>query len=271
MSGLRPCRKCGGSFPPDRFERSGNTLRNVCRACTRAQRNGWPIGERRDDPPAPAAPRGSHVVPHLAWTPPQDAVVRELAGRLDAGEIAGEIERRCGVARTGGSVRTRAHRLGLSLWIEHWNGAHVARLLGTTWYGLVRLIDDGLLEARCRPVRQGGRWQITDNALRAFLVGHSHAYDWRRMTPGHPLTALAEVTQRRDPWLTIDDVAALIGQSRTGVFRWMRKGVLTPYTRWGENRTLHVFRASEVERLRAQMGAHAERVLATRRANLAAG
>src|SRR5262249_47721130 len=136
------------------------------------------------------------------------------------------------VPRTAAAIRCRAKRLGLSLWGDGWSLVGLERLFRIDHRAIVRWwVAPGLLPARrwpCRGAHPG--WWFAPAPVEACLRDCPWAYDWRRMSRRHPLTQLAELVNRVDPWLGYEELRGYLGVSRRTLDRWLRHG-LVPHRR----------------------------------------
>ena len=167
------------------------------------------------------------------WTPEQNRVFTELAGTMPIVEITEELERRFHIRRTTASLRIQAKRLGISLWNRGYSLTELERVFRLDHRAIVRnWVTPGLLAAR----RWQGRgpndgWWFDQAEVERFARECGWAYDVDRMQPGHPLTRLAEVAHRADPWLTYQDLLRYLGlKAEVNLDRWRRRG-LVPHKR----------------------------------------
>ncbi len=166
--------------------------------------------------------RGDH------WTPEEDGLLRQLAGTMEEAEIARIISERYGTYRTATAVHVRAVRRGISLWAKGMALGHLVEVFGYDHRVIKRWwINTGLLSGR----RWSGRgpnegWWFEPADVETFVRRYPWAYDWKRMKPRHPLTRLAEVVNKADPWLTLQDLASYVGLNISNTARWMRRGLI---------------------------------------------
>ncbi len=147
-----------------------------------------------------------------AWLREEEHRLRELAPILDVPQLAARLSEEFGGRRTPAAVRRRASSLSVPLGVRHLALAEVERLFavdgGTV---LRRWVADGYL----RPLPQASRgrvarWRFRETDVEAFIRAHPWLYDWRKMRKGR-LRSIAEVVDRADPWLTLDEAAARSG------------------------------------------------------------
>ena len=104
------------------------------------------------------------------WTPREDDVLRELAGRLTDRKIAKKL------SRSVVAVRTRAYRIGVSWRDREWYTAQeAAAIMGVDPHWVGKRIQEGTLAAQRNP-ESGSRdnpqtmtWRIDRKDLRAFI------------------------------------------------------------------------------------------------------
>jgi len=107
------------------------------------------------------------------WTTTEDAILRSLAGRVSASQIARAIADRARSERTYQAVQSRARKLGITLWADLLSEAGAARLLRVSTYRVREWIASGALPARrigvngANGAETGGQWGIhRDNLAR---------------------------------------------------------------------------------------------------------
>lgn len=187
------------------------------------------------------------------WSPGEDARLLELVRQgAQPTEIARRLEHEFGVPRTRVAVQRRGNSLGVSLApatlsltaLEHLFSADGGTILR-------RWVADGYLRALPRTTHQGARWHFRESDVEALVRAHPWLYDWRRMQPGHRLRSIAEVVDRSDPWLTLEEAAE---QTRLSV-KQLRARVaqeVLPYQRRWHGKAPHgtiVVRATDLARL----------------------
>lgn len=162
------------------------------------------------------------------WTPLQCQRLAELAGQLEAPDVAATLFSEFGIPRTLAAVRIQAKRQRLSLERHGYSQRQLEQLFGVDHRAIVRWwIEPGLLKAqRCRPRGPHAGWHITRSHLEAFISEHTWAYDWQRMQPGHPLSSLAEVAHKGDPWVTLDVACRWIKINPHNLLKWRRRGLV---------------------------------------------
>lgn len=192
------------------------------------------------------------------WTAEEEALLRELAGTMSLADLAAKLSAFAGYPRTAEAVRIRAVRRGISLWRQGWSLRDVEALFRVDHRTIVAWwITPGLLTGE----RWAGRgpyesWLFTEAALRQFIVESGYAYNWRRMQPRHPLTALAEVTARRDPWVPYAEAARYVGIASSNLDRWRRRGLVPTQRRFGTGKHGELFvRASDLPDIRERIHA----------------
>lgn len=188
------------------------------------------------------------------WTPPQRSRLAELAGQVEAADLAAMLSAEFGIPRTLPAVRIQAKRQRLSLERRGYSQRQIEWLFGVDHRAVMRWwITPGHLQAeRCRARGPHAGWHVSHAALEAFVRDETWAYDWRRMQPGHPMTMLAEVAHKAEPWVTLDVACRWIGINRSNLLKWRRRGVVStrqrPYP--GAPRGRVMVRARDLPRIR---------------------
>lgn len=164
-----------------------------------------------------------------AWTAEQNRVLAALAGTMPVEEIADALERRFLIRRTVASLRIQAKRLGISLWSGGYSLQQMERIFRLDHRAIVRnWVTTGVLAGK----RWKGRgpnegWWFEPAEVERFVRECGWAYDVTRMLPGHPLTRLAELAHKADPWLTYQDLMAYLGiKAEINMDRWRRRGLI---------------------------------------------
>ncbi len=167
-------------------------------------------------------------IPWDAWTPEEEALLRQLAGTMDLAEIARVLTERFGIPRSVNAVDVRCQRLGISHWRQGYCLRDIELIFRLHHRAIVRWwVQPGLL----RGERWSGRgpnqgWVFHETDVERFIREYPWAYDWTRMKRGHPLSRLAEVVNRADPWLTYEDLRRYVGIARVNLDRWRRRGLV---------------------------------------------
>lgn len=170
---------------------------NACRSCR--TRRLWQDGKYRGRSQPP---------PWNAWDPEESDVIRRYAGRLDVASIAAKASAVSGVPRTESAIKNRAGHMGLSIVVPDLSMRDVAALFGTRQPSILRWwVAPGYLRGH----QDRYSWHFTRAAMEAFIRGFPWAYAVESMTPGHPLTSLAQVVNGRDPWMTAGQLGRLVG------------------------------------------------------------
>lgn len=174
-------------------------------------------------------------------------------------EVARRLTHEFHVPRTVSAVNVRAKLLGLSLWWDGYSQNQVAKWFGVTFIAVTRWRTDGLLPAQPWEVGRGryGQWHITEQDLSRFIDTCAWAYDLAKMPPG-PWRSRAEVAYRADPWLTVEQVCAVIGMVPETLRNHVRAGRV-PYRRRvaGVGLPKIVIRASDLSGLKRELREHA--------------
>jgi hypothetical protein len=167
------------------------------------------------------------------WTPEQDDVLSRLAGTRPISEIADALERRFYVRRTEPSVRIRAKRLGVSLWMGGYGMRDLERIFGFDHRVIVtHWIEPGHLAGRRWQARgPNPGWWFEASEVERFIRECGWLVDLQRMPRGHRLTRLVETVQRAEPWITgLDGIGRILGMAPVQVKKWMGRGLI-PYRR----------------------------------------
>lgn len=194
---------------------------------------------------------------HL-WTPAEDALLRRLAGRASAQDIAAALNARFYTTRGAYSVLKRAFKLDVS--VERRDGigmTALTRTFGMHSRRVIALVDAGLLRAEQRGAgRKGAAWLFLPADIEACIRAHPYLFDWRRVAPGR-WRDLVRATSLRDPYLTVREVAAMAGIRSDMVQKWIRHGRIREAVKVGPSRFAELripLRAIEqIEQLAAEM------------------
>lgn len=163
------------------------------------------------------------------WTDDETEQIRDLLyrGRTWHG-IATSLGRSVSAVKN----RVQVARIDVHATRGDYGGWHtvqsIRRMLGLNWATMQRLVRDGDIKTTRRTQYRHRRY-INDDDLRQFLS------DWRFFMEWHPLLI-------RDPdwriygqqcreavwgrWLSINELAHIIGIHRASMFRWFRDGVV---------------------------------------------
>ncbi len=180
-------------------------------------------------------PRASaRAVAYNRWTLEDTELLRRLIGTAPLPDVARAISEATGVPRTRNAVAVKCFKLGISTWTRFLTMSDLERLFGV-WQRTIRhyWVEPGLLSAR----RWDGRgadpnWWFEPADVERFIRGCPWAYDWRQMARGERLSHLAEVVNRRDPWLTVRETAPMVGVAPSTIKKWIQRGVV-PHRRRG--------------------------------------
>jgi hypothetical protein len=199
------------------------------------------------------------------WTPEQDQALTALAGTMPIAEVAAEMERRFYLSRTLPSLRIRAKRLGLSLWQGGYSLREIERVFGTPHHTITPLwIEAGHLTGyRWKARGPNPGWWFEAAEVERFVRECGWLYHPDKMQRGHPLTRLAEVTHRADPWLAGTMViAAVLRLAQKNVCKWIARGMV-PHRRrpMGGGPGMVMVRGRDIPTIR-------ERILAAQQAGM---
>lgn len=167
------------------------------------------------------------------WTVAHERRLRALVGEQPLAQIAAQLTAEFGIPRTETAVIVRCKRLSLSPTLVHHNARAVGALFGVysktvseTWIG-----RGWLQGTQQHPGQAGSSWIITDAALEAFIRDYPHVYDLHLMRPGK-WRSLAELVWRRDPLLTVEEAAPVVGLAPKTLARFLREGRLVGERRY---------------------------------------
>lgn len=184
------------------------------------------------------------------WTHEEDEALRALAGTADPSDIAAAIAQRTssGYVRTETAIVVRIKRLGLSRWRIGLTLRDVERLFGVDHRLIVHgWVEPGYLTGglrwQARGPYDGWLWQESD--IETFLRAYPWLFDAGRMAPGR-MRQLAEMTQRREPWITRQQLATTLGLSNTNLDKWFKRGVIPHRRRYVGGGWQRVVRAADV-------------------------
>lgn len=193
--------------------------------------------------------------PRVPWTDAEREMIRELAGTMSMRAIAEAVTERYQIRRTWHGVEKVAGEMGVLLGRspDLFSVTEFARLVGVHREFAVRhVVKPGLVQSS---IWDGGRRKSAEPSMvmrvihrsevERFLREYPWMYDWAMVQPG-PLRLLAEVVNRRDPYLSRKDAARLLGVQPSTLGYWVRRGVLSPKIRPGGGHDLHMFRAAEL-------------------------
>lgn len=164
------------------------------------------------------------------WTEQEDAYLRKYVGRRTLTELADELTQRFGVARrTRYSVANEIQRLGMNYGMRGHTAKDVERMFGLSAGGAMRRwINNGYLRCRRRGdyVKVGpAATYITAEDIEAFIRAYPWEYDWRVLPPGR-FRSVAETVNKRNPWLTTREAAALLRCKIGTVQKYLADGLL---------------------------------------------
>jgi hypothetical protein len=206
------------------------------------------------------------------WTEQEDAFVDALLGECELSEIVTRLQQRYGIERSVPGLVSRLKRRARSRWSADLSLRDVERLFGIDHRVILRWwVKPGLLVGR----RWSGRgphagWLFSGETVERFVRDHRHAYEPARMAPGHPLTNLAKLVNRSDPWLGRKDLACYLGVCVRRVSDWIALGLVPHKRRFGAGARGQIrILASDFPKIAAELGA--QRALPTRPQSHAGG
>jgi hypothetical protein len=167
-----------------------------------------------------------------AWSPVEDALIRDTAGWRTCESIAAEL------GRTPAAVSGRAAVLGIHWWRPDarrinigFTGTQIADLLGVACSkSVIDWIAKGYLPASRRAPRLGEHsykvaYRIMPDALRAFLRDYPWLYDRDRIKD-RGWAAWVARNVPREGWIGTREAAPLLFMTEAGVALAIRKGDL---------------------------------------------
>lgn len=199
-------------------------------------------------------PRAGWSPPWHAWSDEQSNRLIELAGTRDVSELAACLSREFGVPRTVAAVRIQAKRLSISLVRRGYTLRDLEKVFGADHKKIVKFwLEPGyLVGERCFQRGPHPGWLVSVASLERFVRDYAWAYGVRAMQPGHPMTQLALVAHRRDPWVTREQAAQWVGINKANFSKWLQRGLVPHRRRPGAGaRQGHVMvRASDLPAIR---------------------
>jgi hypothetical protein len=167
------------------------------------------------------------------WTARQNDALKRLVGTVPIDEVADKLNAEFKTTRTAIAVASQVTRLGLSRWVQAYSLIEIERVFGWDHRVIVKhWVTPGHLVGR----RWSGRgpnagWWFEPADVERFVDECGWLYDVARMKPGHPVTRRAELAAKRDPWLTYEELAPLVGLRQTGNLDLWRERGLIPHMR----------------------------------------
>lgn len=173
------------------------------------------------------------------WTPDEDAYLARLVGLSESG-LAETYAARFRVRRTGGGIRARMLKIGLTTEQRGWTVQALARLFGTSPDRVLRswLRPGLMLGAHGQPARQAKRdgtrqpwWRVADAEVERFIRAYPWEYDHRAMGPeddaGRRLVLVASEVARHEAYLSVAEAARALGLPQGRVAALVRSGALS--------------------------------------------
>jgi hypothetical protein len=167
-----------------------------------------------------------------AWSPDEDALIRDTAGYRTAESIGAEL------GRTPAAVSDRASIIGANWWRPDqrrvnigFTGTQVARMLGVPCSKTIaEWIDKGYLPASRRAPRLGEHnykvaYRVMPDALRAFLRDYPWLYDRDRIAD-KGWAAYVGANVPRERWMGTREAAQLLCMTEANVGKAIRQGDL---------------------------------------------
>jgi hypothetical protein len=184
----------------------------TCRSCTLRRRTiqgGNGGGKRR-------------VAPHHFWSWNEERILRKSVGVLTIPEIQAWLLEDAGTMRTEHAINVRATRMGLSRARPGLTIAEVAYQMGVSGWVARHWVKGGLLG---EPNRWKCRARVGDADLERFIREHPDLYD-RRVIRSSALRSIADAVWARDPWIGVNEIAAILGYSPDHIKRLIARGTL---------------------------------------------
>jgi len=198
-----------------------------CQRTSATQKVRWQSVERRRQHLNALARRSDF------WDPIELAVLKEFAGRLSAVDIARRCTEVSGARRTSASVCAKAEALGLCLFRLGHTVNETAALFGVHAVTVRHWRAAGYIAGVAWGAK-GSHWVFQTDEIEAFIRAEPWAFDASRMAPGR-YRSLAEVVQRRDPWIRASVAAAAAGLGETALYRYLKQGLVECKQRNGHN------------------------------------
>jgi hypothetical protein len=163
------------------------------------------------------------------WLPEEEAFLREHAGRLTVPELRARLWREFKVERSENAIRIRMQRLGCgSTLFVGYTLKHAGEILGLVPRRVRDLILAGVLAGhQLHPGQRYSEWIVTEHALEQFIRTQRGYY--RRERLRGKWRQLAELVNARDPLLTREETARILGCSLYALGLYMRRGQLAAF------------------------------------------
>lgn len=181
-----------------------------------------------------------------AWLPSEEEVVRNLAGTMAVDNILDEINKTRAKyylpLKTSKALRVWAQYRGISLLMAtHIHSrAEAAWLLGVTEGAMRSLHDLGYLVG----VKWGFYFTYSNEDLQKFISEYPWLIDNDRLRSA-VLKNSHQLSNQRDPWLKVPQVAGLCGIGRKALLKYIREGRVEAKQRPGSGGS-YMIKASHV-------------------------
>lgn len=122
--------------------------------------------------------------------------------------------------RTAKAIECRLRTLGLPSSSWGWTSEALRRMFGVTPSVAYRWLSTGILKGTRSGLggyNKGTPWVVSDEDLDVFLRQERWRYDWRKITDPR-IRSRAEVYDRVDPWITVQEAATMLGISKRQLY-----------------------------------------------------
>jgi hypothetical protein len=156
------------------------------------------------------------------WTEKHIRKLQELAGTMPAKDIAERITEEFGIPRTAHAVEVMAHKHHISImYCGDWTVQQTKAVLGLADDIVTRLLKFGIIRGYKVQETRSGHWYIAPENIERFIRTHPYLLDHTRIK-NKRLRSIAEGEFVRNPWLTIENAARIMGVHRTIIDRLIK-------------------------------------------------
>lgn len=158
---------------------------------------------------------------HAPWSEDEEDYLRDSLGLLSDAAICKKL------GRSRVAITLKAKRLGINRKMNLYTAREVGRIFGVDAKTVLGWQSRGWLVGKRTRVGCGGgkrrMWHFPDDELERFVDYHGWVYDWRRIDRNSYLFNRAKECHERDPWLTLEEVGAVLGWQKPRVARWLHR------------------------------------------------